>query len=240
MHPKMQAFTVFFRTSKRFGKTPLPDVDTFTTLCSLLQSFDRQEIVIIADNAPQDKTNILIGSGFQTYITQRGNCGSYKLQLSLAKEVYKSEYVYFVEEDHLHLPNQKAALESGLEHFDIVSMYDHPDKYSWRMYKELSRRIIATRLCHFGSAPSTVMTFGMKHSTLIKHYDLLISSAFVGDRFPFPQDMQLFEYMRSHGIQLGTPIPGLSTHCEISGLSPYVDWASYANSMNKLKSTYFN
>jgi hypothetical protein len=149
--------------------------------------------------------------------------------------LHPAKILYFVEDDHLHLPGQKEWLRQGLNHFDFVSLYDHPDKYLAPMYANLERKIILTPLGHFASAPSTVMTFACRDETLMSSAPTMLREQFTGTSLSWPNDHDLFIELISRGYTLGTSIPGRSTHCEANQLSPSVDWAHYLDSLR----TYF-
>ena len=50
----------------------------------------------------------------------------------------------FVEDDHLHLPDQRPYLAVGLEYFHFIGLYDHPDNYQGQCYPGLQRQVQAT------------------------------------------------------------------------------------------------
>ena len=227
-------FTVFFRTSRRCGKNPFASVDSSLTLKSLLKSFEESEIVCICDNVTDLQYEYFASLLPCVYRTFRGNCGSFRLALRLAS-LHPAKIFYFVEDDHLHLPGQKEWLRQGLNYFDFVSLYDHPDKYFAPMYANLERKIILTPLGHFASAPSTVMTFACRDETLMSSAPTMLREKFTGTSLSWPNDHDLFMELISRGYTLGTSIPGRSTHCEANLLSPSVDWDQYLDSLH----TYF-
>ena len=164
------------------------------------------------------------------YRTNKGNCGSFRLAVDLAC-LHPADIYYFVEDDHLHLPSQKSYLVAGLQYFDFVSLYDHPDKYQSQCYPGLQRQVLATSAGHFSSSPSTVMTFACKAQTLYRAREILLDPSFTGKELKVPRDHQMFVALREEGFTLGTALPGRSTHCERELLSPYVNWGAYALSL---------
>ena len=223
-------FCVFFRTSKVFGKYPIHSVDSRLTFSSLLESFSRSELVCIADNATEEQSCFFASNVYNFYRTNKGNSGSFRLAVDLV-ELHPADIYYFVEDDHLHLPDQKSYLAAGLQHFDFVSLYDHPDKYQRQCYPELKRQVLATSVGHFSSSPSTVMTFACKAETLHRAREILLDPVFTGKELRAPRDHQMFIALAEAGFTLGTALPGRSTHCERELLSPYVDWGNYALSL---------
>ena len=225
-----ESFTVFFRTSKAFGKQPIDAVDSRLTLLSLQESFSWHELVCIADNASPEQALFFAGHCHSFYCTRKGNCGSFRLAVALA-ELHPADVFYFVEDDHLHLPDQKRYLLAGLQHFDFVSLYDHPDKYMDPAYQGLQRRLVATPFGHFASAPSTVMTFACRGEMLSRAAPILLDPRFTGDALRVPRDHAMFLALAEQGFSLGTSLPGRTTHCERHWLSPYVDWVGYAHAL---------
>jgi hypothetical protein len=224
---KKETFAVFFRTSKRFGKNPIPGANCYLTHQSLLKSFSLEEIIVIADNATIEQQKYFMKTSKICYITKRGNCGSFLLQIKLALEKHYADIYYFVEDDHLHLPDQKKWLQAGLEYFNFVSLYDHPDKYTFKEYQNLYRKVVKTTACHFTSTPSTVMTFAMRRKTLLLCANFFLECEYTKPNLKIPQDHLMFLDLAKQGYSLGTCIPGVSTHCELNGLSPYVNWEKY-------------
>ena len=223
------SFIVFFRTSKVFGKSPIPCIDSRLTFFSLLESFSLDQIVCIADNATQEQCNFFASIAHNFYCTSKGNSGSFRLAVELAG-LHPADIYYFVEDDHLHLPFQKSYLTAGLQFFDFVSLYDHPDKYQIHSYPSLQRRVVATSVGHFSSSPSTVMTFACKAETLHLARKIMLDAAYTGEALKAPRDHEMFVALAEGGFTLGTALPGRSTHCESALLSPYVDWGAYARS----------
>lgn len=207
-----KTFSVFFRTSKQFGKNPITEANCFITYHSLLKSFGADEIIVIADNATTEQQTYFMQRAKYCYLTKLGNCGSFRLQVKLAMKIHAADIYYFVEDDH-------------------------PDKYMFSGYKGLMRKIVATEAGHFSGTPSTVMTFAITHNTLIKCYEFFLKSQYIRPGFKFPQDHQMFLDLIQQGYSIGTCLPGRSTHCEKEMLSPYFNWQEYAKQLgNELKS----
>lgn len=225
-------FTVFFRTSRKCGKNTFAPLSSGLTLKSLLRSFSPSEIVCICDNVADAQYRFFASHLPCVYKTARGNCGSFRLAVRLAN-LHPAHIYYFVEDDHLHLPEQKRWIKEGLNFFDFVSLYDHPDKYLAPMYDDLRRKIVFTAIGHFASAPSTVMTFACKEEVLNSAAPIMLKEKFTGLSLPWPNDHDMFIHLLGKGYTLGTSIPGRSTHCESGLLSPGIDWNSYLDSLRQ-------
>ncbi|WP_156771027.1 hypothetical protein [Synechococcus sp. CC9902] len=223
------SFKVFYRTSSKFGRHPIDSVDSFLTIKTILQSFSKHEVVCICDNTSNFQSAFFSDQFPHTYITKLGNCGSFRLAVKLAMaSLHPASIYYFVEDDHLHLPDQKKFLIEGLKHFDFVSLYDHPDKYFDPGYQQLRRRIVWTSMGHFAESPSTVMTFACSAETLKRASPILLDERLTGSDLKIPLDHSMFIALGEAGFSLGTALPGRSTHCEQNFLSPGIDWLTYA------------
>ena len=218
-------FKVYFKTSNGFGKNSIPGFNNYKCLQSLLQSFSKEEIFINLDNGTEEQKNYFLENSFNFAETQLGNCSVVRHQLNLALNS-DADIFYFVEHDHFHLNKQKEYLCDGLSLFDIVSLYDHPDKYSISVYPDLCAKLYMGKLCHWRNTPSTVVTFACKKETLYKIKDIIFDDRFTGPHLRATEDHSMFLEMWKNNISIGTPIPGRSTHLELSDISPYVDWIS--------------
>jgi hypothetical protein len=227
-----ETFRVFFRTSKKFGKNPPPEASDVITYKSLLRSFSPNEIVVICDNCTENQVAYFKTVNPFVYTTSFGNCGSFKYQLGLT-DIFPADIFYFVESDHLHLPQQKEWISTGLKHFKLVSLYDHPDKYFWPVYNDLKRKIIVSNTGYWASTPSTVMTFATRKDTLKEIKNILVSDEYNDSNFTCPRDHDMFVHLNEKGYTLGTPLPGRSTHLDIGGHSPYINWANYIAELSR-------
>ncbi len=131
--------------------------------------------------------------------------------------------LYFLENDYLHQPGWVGKVfelyESRVD-FDMVSLYDHKDKYILPMYGELTTQLRLSPSHHWRTAPSTCGSFLLAKSALERDFDAFASGKV--DYFIFS------EVVTRRGRTLLTPIPGLSTHGMEGYTSPNVDWAALA------------
>ena len=225
----MNTFKVIYRTTKSFGKIPLQNTSYKTTIKSLLESFNKNEIFVIIDNGDEEQIKYFDDNKFEYMITNLGNYQSYIISLNIAEKM-DCDIIYFCENDHLHLPSQKEYLIDGLNYFDFITLYDHPDKYK-QIYYNLNSKIFCGNLCHWRTTPSTVMTFATKKITLLKTLNILKLNKFNNNNIPL--DHELFLYLGENNYTLGSCIPGRSTHLDIGGLTPLINWQSYAKYINE-------
>ena len=149
------------------------------------------------------------------------NGATFLIALDLMKksELQGSDIIYFLENDYLH---QYGWVSKVLEIFesphkvDIVSLYDHRDKYEHTIYDDLTSQIIATDTHHWRTTPSTCGSFLITKTELLEDYDIWTANLI--DYLLFPSLYEL------RGRKLFTPLPGLSTHAMEGFLSPAIDW----------------
>lgn len=134
-----------------------------------------------------------------------------------------TDVVYFLENDYLHQHGWVSKVfelyDSG-QAFDMVSLYDHKDKYILPMYASLTARLLLSRSHHWRTTPSACASFMLSKAALARDHDALASGQ---------TDYYFFrEVIENRGRVLLSPIPGLSTHSMEGYLSPNVDWAALA------------
>ena len=132
-----------------------------------------------------------------------------------------NDIVYFLENDYLHQHGWVSKVfelyASGVP-FDLVSLYDHKDKYMLQMYEGLAATLHLSHSHHWRTAPSTCGSFLLSKAALERDFDVICSGKV--DYFIFS------EIVGARGRRLLTPIPGLATHSMEGYLSPNVDWAA--------------
>jgi hypothetical protein len=149
-------------------------------------------------------------------------------------QINLNDLIYFVEDDYLHTPLSKEVLINGLQTFDFVTLYDHPDKYvnaNTEVNKIVGNPFIKdnseeTRLylgtfCHFKLTNSTTMTFATKVSTLYNTWNIMLPHL----QTNFPYDFYMFIDLIKNNYKLASPIPSFSTHCENALMAPLIKWA---------------
>ena len=208
-------------------------------LKNFINVFGVDNLYIIADNVSDNTYEFLKSFNINSNNIFRTNFGngaaSFRKALSLSLQNFDvNDSVYFVEDDYLHLNNANKVLLEGLEIFDYVTLYDHPDKYiSAGTVKNKvvgnplisdnseETRVYLTENTHWKLTNSSTMTFACKVSVLKQ--DLKNILEFVKTDFPY--DFNMFRSLIiSNKRKLGVCIPGMSTHGESIYLSPLVDW----------------
>ena len=137
-------------------------------------------------------------------------------------ECPETDLIYILENDYLHVPGWDDKVFDMFNTYDnlsYISLYDHNDKYFLPMYEDLVSKIITTKTSHWRTTPSTCGSYITSKKTLLEDYDDQ-----TGVTIPIG-DHHKWLYLNEHkGRFILTPIPGLSTHCMQSLLSPTIDW----------------
>ena len=187
----------------------------------------RVKITLLFDGSPEDfLADFSAGYygnadlGVQLQLVRGGsNAASFLIALDMVRrwDVPETDLVYFLENDYLH---QHGWVGKLLELYatrpvDIVSLYDHRDKYDFAMYDALVSRIVYSPTHHWRSVPSTCGSFVITRGEMLRDYDLWTSNMV---------DYHLFPALIDRGRILLTPLPGLATHAMAGYLSPAIDW----------------
>ncbi|EFC1528486.1 glycosyl transferase [Escherichia ruysiae] len=141
-------------------------------------------------------------------------------------KIVEHDLIYFLENDYLHETkwvDELFNLAKSNIRWDMVTLYDHPDKYSEYCehpdsLKNKNKKTIVyysgTR--HWKITPSTCATYIMKAKVFDKTKMILQLAIY---------DYKLFLILTNiFRIKLISPIPALSTHCMASLLSPSISW----------------
>lgn len=147
------------------------------------------------------------------------------LEIIKNKEIDDDTIIYIVEDDYIHKPNWCTALLEAFElPVDLVTLYDHKDKYT--DYPGLLSEIFITKSCHWRTIPSTTNTYALKYKTLIEDYEIHeVWSATVNEGVT--NDTGKFESLLREGRKLISPIPSYSTHKNM--MAPIIDWQGIQN-----------
>lgn len=142
-------------------------------------------------------------------------CWDYAKELPLEDK----DLVYFCENDYLHVDGWVDKILDIYSIFDIpgyVSLYDHRDKYILPQYSDLQSQIYVTKTSHWRTVPSTCGSFVVNKKILLEDYD--VHTSFYSDHDKF------LELGKTKNRIILSPIPSLSTHCEVEWLSPIINW----------------
>ncbi len=135
------------------------------------------------------------------------------------------DWIYFVEDDYLHAPDAARVMVEGAMRFDLLSLYDHLDRYTRSDDRTTGKETVAlTSSCHWRTAESTCHTWACSRTRWLTIRDVC--------RKHGPNDRSFFYELIDMGIRLWTPIPGRATHCMKGYMSPMVNWDEMAAGVN--------
>jgi hypothetical protein len=137
-----------------------------------------------------------------------------------------NDLIYIAENDYAFVPGWSYKLQELFDTYDdldYVTLYDHADKYNHDMYPNLSTYIYTTKSHHWRWVPNTTASIIFGKRILNEDFELHITNN---------SDFHRFEFLRKERQRnVLSPIPSLSTHCEIEWLAPIVDWEKIVNNI---------
>ena len=226
---------VYYRLSNLeagMSKKKIPNATKQHCLENCIKEFGKENITILGDTLNEETKTYVESLNLRLIEVSNGTgAGTFRDALDLAiKENKDNDLVYLLEDDFLHKPNSKNIIIEGLSKYNgYITLYDHPDKY---LNKENggnpfieqggeATRLVKTDSVHWKITNSTVMSFACRTSRIKSDYELILkhSSANITDSFRFFIDLNQIK-----GIPVLSSVPGYSTHCESSWLSPLTNW----------------
>lgn len=236
---KINTFHVFYRISDsgNKNKTKLECATKINCLKNALEAFKMAKITVYIDNVIEstDKAIHELCDGLENvgikYLDCKNNSKSFRVAYGDALKLENDDFVYFLEDDYLHLNNSLDVLKEAAEfnYSDYITLYDHPDKYDYgccdinpycRNYGGEKTVVFRTKTHHWKFTNSTTMTFGAFADVLKQDKDVFWKYT----ENNIPQDFNLFNELLQNNRLLSSPIPSLSTHCEIKYLAPFTNW----------------
>ncbi|MFT3844275.1 MAG: hypothetical protein QM725_04425 [Lacibacter sp.] len=183
------------------GKQPKIKLDFATKeFCieNFIGVFGSKNLWILADNCTGDLIEYLQSKSLNIVETSTGNSKGMFHAISFAiKNFNEDDFVYFIEDDYIHIDGAADVLLSGLKIADYITLYDNVDYYGdYNNNSSLSPyskkggqfcRLFVTDKIHFRSAWSTTMTFAAKVSTLKEDLCVwkVITSGIFRNRYPY-------------------------------------------------------
>jgi len=142
--------------------------------------------------------------------------GSIEYQWELADKL-TGDWIYFCEDDYLHSPDAARVMVEGALRFELLSLYDHLDRYTRTDDRTTGKETVAlTHSCHWRTAESTCSTWAVSRQMWNQIREVAIHHG--------PNDRSFFYDLISRNVRLWTPIPARSTHCMKGYMSPLVNW----------------
>lgn len=150
-------------------------------------------------------------------VTYKSNEKSLLRTFDIADDL-KSDLIYFVEDDYLHVEDSIKTIFYGAKHLKLVNGYDHLDRYirddDITLNKE-SITFLNDTNCHWRTAESTCCTWASTRNM----WNNIKDSA----RYYKLRDRDFFRNLIKNNIRLWTPMPGVTTQVD-QRLSPGTKW----------------
>jgi glycosyltransferase involved in cell wall biosynthesis len=204
----------------QYGVKEKPEWSTNESCLRNFRKHYKGELVVFGDRLKETKELAQEVSDRYIDITKHGNAASFSEVLDFALDNYGEDtIVYFVEDDYIHSGDVDKHLIEGLERFDYITLYDHPDKHG-----AIQTTVVTTESTHWMLTSSTTMTFATKISKLVYDQDDIRKWLKTSQ----PNDYYMWQSLTNAGRRLGSPIPGIATHTESKWLAPLTKWENYA------------
>lgn len=196
---------IFYRLSENsYKKHKLPGADKLVCFENFKKSFPNEDILVIADHCSDELVEKINHKCEQTNL---GNAGAFRYALQLALE--DNDINYFVEDDYIHKESGSKYILDGINLFDYVTLYDHPDKYQKVYNYHETCDVYKTNLSHWRTTISTTMTFAANTDVIKRDYDIWMkwTQGF------HPNDHDAFCELKA---RLGVCIPGRACHVDLT------------------------
>lgn len=231
-------FYVFYRISDNGykNKIKLEYATKINCLKNTIEAFSNSKIIVFIDGVVESTDKAIhdlcdnLGNVEIKYLQCRSNPKSFRYVYEEALKLNDNDFVYFLEDDYLHLSNSYSLLREAAErnYTDYITLYDHPDKYEEGCVdinpfcKEFGEKTVVfrTQNHHWKLTNSTTMTFGAFVNVLKRDKDVFWKNT---DKTT-SNDFKIFIELSKKGALVSSPIPSLSTHCEKNYLAPFVNW----------------
>jgi hypothetical protein len=186
--------------------------------------FDGTEPPSWLEGYPIKLVKIHAGDGNQSFIAQIDYIRSQRFDYN--------DIIYVLEDDYLHTKDWQEVLrdaftigsDSGEPMTDYVSLYDHPDKYTYEMYKNLMSSMYLTKTRHWRTVPSTTNTFASLVRTLLDDSAMQLM-------YENNDHLKFLRLNEIYNRRVLTPLPSAACHAVWDLQSPFIDWKAIAESV---------
>jgi hypothetical protein len=199
----------------------------FTNLLNTIKNKDNIILNIVMDGKIDNNWIKKYKEFYNSYEFDGGNIEIITKSIYKIIKEYKcddNDLIYILENDYLHVDGWDKKVIELYQTFDglnYISLYDHNDKYFLQQYDDLASKIITTNSHHWRTTPSTCGSYIVPKHIFDDDYE--IQTTIIGDHIKHV-------YLNEHKERfILTPIPGLSTHCMETLLSPTIDWKQISN-----------
>lgn len=262
----MIKFRIIFRTcesvysvhdvSRPFNLDKRSTIKTcFRSLIESVRDFPH-EIIVLGDRLCEEMTEFFAAYPVQYINETLDNERSIERSLEIACSFDADEWVYFCEDDYLHLPWAFKYIDEfirnranilGLAAPLFIHPPDYPDRYA--ADRRQPAQIFLSRYCHWRQVSNTTFTFMAEVKTIRQYLSVLRRSVRGADDDLLSreiyasgpiQDSNTLVHTLLKGIAKLTaknrntalcvsPIPGLTTHMHEGVMTPLHDWQKIMN-----------
>jgi len=226
---------------------------------SLLESVGNfpHEIIVLGDRLSAEMEEFFTAFPIRLLNETLDNERSIARSLEIADSLPGDEWVYFCEDDYLHVPwafgyiddliRNQAGIING--EFKSVPLFIHPADYPDR-YQPQRRQpshIFLSRHCHWRQISNTTFTFLAEVNTIKRYMDVFRKAAKNADDELLSREIYAFEPGKANDTLVSflrrrfaglkrpgrntalcvSPIPGLSTHMHEGVMTPLLDWEKF-------------
>ena len=224
----------------------------FLSLVESLKDLDFK-IIVVGDKLSEEMIAFFNHFKVELHLGNFGNDASFRETLKIAATIPNDEWIYFCEDDYLHVPHAFVFIDHFLDERETLfkqkkkffSLFreenlkdkdlfifppDYPDRYDAGNRK--SSLILFSNDCHWTRVSNITLTFLTKSSTIKKHSALFkkasgkarAGSSGNADRVISRRLFGGFGFGFLSSSVCFSPIPGLSTHMHRDTMTPLVDW----------------
>lgn len=217
----------------------------FLSLVESLKDLDFK-MIVVGDKLSEEMISFFNSFEVELHLGNFGNDASIRETLKIASTIPNDEWIYFCEDDYLHLPHAFDFIDHFLDERDSLfkqkkkffNLYrgvnlknkdlfiippDYPDHYSPKYRK--SSLILFSSDCHWRQVRYITFTFLTKSSTIKKNYSLFKkASVKARDRKISRRLFGDFGFGFGTSSMCFSPIPGLSTHMHRDTMTPLQNW----------------
>lgn len=224
----------------------------FLSLVESLKDLDFK-IIVLGDKLSEEMIAFFNRFEVELYLGNFGNDASFRETLKIASTIPNDEWIYFCEDDYLHVPHAFEFIDHFLDEREtlfkrkkkFINLFrevnlkdkdlfifppDYPDRYDPGNRK--SSLILFSSDCHWREVSNITLTFLTKSSTIRKHNALFKKASFKAREGSMGNadrkiSRRLFGKL-GFGFRTSSvcfsPLPGLSTHMHRDTMTPLVNW----------------
>lgn len=231
----------------------------FKSLYNAIENYD-YSIYVIGDNLSDEMKNYFKLFNVNLIEGIFGNDESIRQTIKLAQKFDDNEWVYFCEDDYLHLPNtfklildlienkdnivpgkirfkqllrkREITLFSIKRFFNKPNIIIFPSDYPDRYQKKYRSKnfIFATEFSHWRQISDTTFTFLMQVKDIKEKSKILLKSANKANDRYLSKKLYGKSFFFNK-LNCVSPIPSLSTHMHVETMSPIINWKNLVDSL---------